>query len=199
MAKVHIKVLADKLGSTMRRSPATNITIKDGTPVSGIAMLIIAAAKGKKIDRLSLLAHGYTEKWNGGANRFAVETPNMSYSKEGGGYGVQMGVDIDVRNITGFGALKPHLAADAVIDVYACDAADVSPDLPMNRMKGDGEAMLRALAQATGATVRSSKSAHIFANGGTWVDVGRFEGQILQFKPDGRIVPENFSRMEDYD
>lgn len=199
MAGVHIKVLAQKLGPTMRKSPAINVFVPTDTPVSGIVALIVTAAKGRKIDRLSLLAHGYAEHWDGGSNRFADFTPDMAYSKLGGGYGLQLGVDIDRRNVAGFGALRPHLAKDAVIDVYACFVADVSPDLPMNRMQGDGEAMLRALAAVTGATVRASKSAHNFQTGGTWVDVGRFEGEVLQFRPDGSIVPERFSRMEDYE
>lgn len=199
MAGLHIKVLAEKLGTRMRSSPATNITVKTGTKVADIVAQIARAAGGVKINRLSLLAHGYAETWSGGRNRFANFTPNMPYSKQGGGYGLQLGEDIDRTSITGFGALKPHLAPGAVIDVYACFAADVSPDLPRASLIGDGEGTMRALAFATGAMVRASKSAHNFRSGGSWVDVGRFEGQVLQFRPDGTIVPEQFSRVEDYD
>lgn len=72
MAGVHIKVLAQQsFGPAMRSSPATNVVVPKGTSVSGVVALIVAAAKGRKIDRLSLLAHGYAEHWDGGQNRFA--------------------------------------------------------------------------------------------------------------------------------
>lgn len=197
MAYLHIKLLADRLGTRMRASPAKNITIKEGTTVVAIVALIAATAKGVKVNRLSLLAHGFSVNWSGGTSSTAGFTAGMTYSKQGGGYGLEMGTEITLHNVARFVALKPYLAPDAVIDIYACFAADVSPDIPP-RLLGDGESLMRALAAATGATVRASRAAHNFINGGSWVDVGTFDGPVLQFKPDGSIVPELFSRIEDY-
>jgi len=185
---VTVRVLDTRIGARFNRPRPSDIIVGSATGLANVVKQIVDAASDK-IERLSICCHGYET---------GIQSQTAQMSRMGGGFGLQLGSDdLTYQTVAAFQPLNGKFTTNAMIDIYACAAADDSSD--GQGFTGNGRMLMRELAGWTGATVRASDTPQMYTAGVVddtflgikygshyeGVDFGQWEGNVWIFPADG--------------
>jgi hypothetical protein len=179
----------------------TDLVVPKTFSIEDVVAAIYDRAKGKQISRLTVICHGVGVMVYGDMETDSKKTvvlpgsskshPSAAVCKIYGGYGLNLGKGtLSITNAPTFGQLKGWFSDGAVFEICGCAAADTGP--AVGTLTGDGPALMRALAAATGAAVRAPIRLQTVNQNwylGT-ADRTAFAGPTFLFMPDGRQITE---------
>jgi len=192
---IEMRVVDGSLGRRIPDKGPADFLVPGSFSIMDIAAQIPALAGANPIGKLTLVCHGFGIMAHGDMYR----SQSLSLPAGGsklvcrvyGGYGLELGGEgLDLRNVNDFAALKGSFSSSGIIVVYGCAAADTGPTYNEGgrTFTGDGPALMKALAAATGASVVAAVQLQTVVQNwylGT-VDRGPFLGATYLFTPDGR-------------
>jgi hypothetical protein len=189
MAEIVIRLLDVRVGARFDKPKPTDIVSGETTPLDYLFRKIKETAGANKIKLLQVVAHGY---------ELPIEDEDAAISYQGGGYGIQLGESITIRNVSKFNVLDGAFADGGIIEFRSCAVADVSKD--QRGLTGNGRRLMGEIATYANATVRASDTVQhaakkIGVESFLWfswyegVEVGPWEGNVWLFSP-GQIQPK---------
>jgi hypothetical protein len=219
MAAIQIRAMDVRVAPKLANKEPADLVVEQNMTVAQAVGKIIANLGGNQLIRLTLICHGFNTLMYGNEHRsadppygrlggpyplpgqrqgpFSAMPP--AFCRVYGGYGLEWGKDnLDFGTVSAFAALKSKFAANGMLVIFGCAAADRGPDL--GKLSGDGPGLMRRLAALTGATVRVSDSLQeVPVNWMTGqADRGAWSGRTFLFKPDGQQIDESKLNMSVY-
>ena len=183
-----LRILDTRIAGRFREPKPTDIYVGSTRSLDWL-MKEVAKVLGKdRIQRLSVCCHGYET---------VIADPQAMISRVRGGFGLELGQDgVNFDTVSAFSALSGKFAANGMLDVYSCAAADDSSDKTNGGFTGNGQLLMRELAGHVGVIVRASDATQYYSHGvvsyafGLYTtyqgaDFGDWEGNVWMFCPDG--------------
>jgi hypothetical protein len=161
------------------------LDIDQNTSLDSVLTLLAFFSKNNPgYKKIMIMAHGYED----------AKTSR-------GGLGMQLGKeDLGVHNVQKWNVLKGKVKE---IILYSCAVAGVQVGKSNKATEGNGIYFCTQLAFYSGATVTASMNTQYYDNGvgiiwDSEIDFGDWEGVVLTFYPDGKVMMPNGSKISPY-